>query len=410
MGLDYDVIIIGAGVSGLTIACDLLAKKPLAKLLILEANGHVGGRCWAVNGIDIGATWIHSCDGVDQYAHIADTQVCKTLSCDRYVDPDVDIVFGIEPQVVEEYNKLYKNFARGSRRKSYDSFVKHLQQYPNSHLLLQILKYHRAKLGFQEPQGKYLDTHAYAQDALPKTTMYGTFVEPLLRNVQHMIRTRTPVKAVHRNPSGHFEVYTSQGCYICKNLVYTGTFPALNNIQVSNDVLPLTLRKRMDDVVYIKALKVVWKVDDLSDKALQNMFGKRRQLHVPNLPWTIMLHEKKGYLYTYAVGPTYEMIQGQSLKKLRKDLQQALNIQITDQFHFDYNKNKYFQQSYASLVSSSQRVHRQLMNPSSGFYMCGDMIIAPSKMQKWERCVGTVTGAIRTAHSVASLIMNDLKI
>ena len=36
---EYDVIIVGAGLSGLTSAYTLLQKKPSAKVLVLEASG-----------------------------------------------------------------------------------------------------------------------------------------------------------------------------------------------------------------------------------------------------------------------------------------------------------------------------------------------------------------------------------
>ena len=40
----YDVIVVGAGISGLTAAFEVLKKIPNAKVLVLEAKGEVYGR------------------------------------------------------------------------------------------------------------------------------------------------------------------------------------------------------------------------------------------------------------------------------------------------------------------------------------------------------------------------------
>ena len=41
---NYDIIIIGGGISGLNTAYKLLQHKPLLKILILEKNNYLGGR------------------------------------------------------------------------------------------------------------------------------------------------------------------------------------------------------------------------------------------------------------------------------------------------------------------------------------------------------------------------------
>lgn len=45
----YDIIIIGGGISGLYSAYNLLKKKPLLKILILERNNYLGGRIKTFN-------------------------------------------------------------------------------------------------------------------------------------------------------------------------------------------------------------------------------------------------------------------------------------------------------------------------------------------------------------------------
>ncbi|CCA73069.1 related to anon-37cs protein [Serendipita indica DSM 11827] len=63
----YEVIIIGAGVAGLSAAYRILTKRPGTKLLMLEARERVGGRVHSVdvgNGsVDLGASFIHGVNG-----------------------------------------------------------------------------------------------------------------------------------------------------------------------------------------------------------------------------------------------------------------------------------------------------------------------------------------------------------
>jgi len=44
----YDVVIVGAGMAGLSAAYRILTERPSTKLLILESRGRVGGRIWSI--------------------------------------------------------------------------------------------------------------------------------------------------------------------------------------------------------------------------------------------------------------------------------------------------------------------------------------------------------------------------
>ena len=58
----YDVLIVGAGMSGLTAAKELLRGQPELKVLILEATDRIGGRARTLKKgppIDLGGAWIH---------------------------------------------------------------------------------------------------------------------------------------------------------------------------------------------------------------------------------------------------------------------------------------------------------------------------------------------------------------
>ena len=60
----YDIIIVGAGISGLAAADNLIDSGK--DVLILEARDRIGGRIWSHlwNGVTIeeGANWIHTSD------------------------------------------------------------------------------------------------------------------------------------------------------------------------------------------------------------------------------------------------------------------------------------------------------------------------------------------------------------
>lgn len=60
-----DVIILGAGLAGLSSALTLSKLNPEARFLLLEARDRVGGRVHTLNNemfhaLDIGASWLHN--------------------------------------------------------------------------------------------------------------------------------------------------------------------------------------------------------------------------------------------------------------------------------------------------------------------------------------------------------------
>lgn len=55
------VVVIGAGLAGLTVADELHRRG--FHVCVLEARDRVGGRCHTVDGVDLGAHWIHGTEG-----------------------------------------------------------------------------------------------------------------------------------------------------------------------------------------------------------------------------------------------------------------------------------------------------------------------------------------------------------
>src|SRR4051794_8603226 len=55
------VLVLGAGIAGLAAARALMQLG--YEVTVLEARDRIGGRCWTVNGVDLGAQWIHSTEG-----------------------------------------------------------------------------------------------------------------------------------------------------------------------------------------------------------------------------------------------------------------------------------------------------------------------------------------------------------
>ena len=56
--MEYEVIIVGSGISGLACAQSLRAERPLLKILVLEARDRVGGRLHFEHSADVGGGWI----------------------------------------------------------------------------------------------------------------------------------------------------------------------------------------------------------------------------------------------------------------------------------------------------------------------------------------------------------------
>jgi monoamine oxidase len=52
-----DVLIVGAGIAGLSVAAQLLSARPELSVCVLEARDRVGGRIESVDALDCGATW-----------------------------------------------------------------------------------------------------------------------------------------------------------------------------------------------------------------------------------------------------------------------------------------------------------------------------------------------------------------
>ena len=46
---DYDVVVVGGGISGMTAAYELRKQKPNIRLVVLEAGDRVGGRAWSAH-------------------------------------------------------------------------------------------------------------------------------------------------------------------------------------------------------------------------------------------------------------------------------------------------------------------------------------------------------------------------
>jgi NAD(P)-binding Rossmann-like domain len=57
---DYDVIIVGAGLTGLVAAQQILRKEKTLKVLVLESENRVGGQVYSTDFGELGAKWIQS--------------------------------------------------------------------------------------------------------------------------------------------------------------------------------------------------------------------------------------------------------------------------------------------------------------------------------------------------------------
>ena len=58
MNYDYDICIIGAGISGLYTCKKLLELHPELKIVLIEGSDRVGGRTLSIDNFDLGGQWI----------------------------------------------------------------------------------------------------------------------------------------------------------------------------------------------------------------------------------------------------------------------------------------------------------------------------------------------------------------
>jgi phytoene dehydrogenase-like protein len=87
------VIVVGAGVAGLAAARTL--RDHGAEVTVLEARDRIGGRVWTVDGVDLGAHWIHGTEG-NPVAALARDEGLSTA----FVGGDSTYTGGWEPLVL----------------------------------------------------------------------------------------------------------------------------------------------------------------------------------------------------------------------------------------------------------------------------------------------------------------------
>jgi monoamine oxidase len=110
----YDVIIVGAGLSGLTAAKEL-RRNGLGNVLILEATDRIGGRALTLKDgppIDLGGAWIHGVltNPLTGIADAMDFDRVKThLHSPVYIDNGVDTPTP-DPQRTEAFEQVAKDF------------------------------------------------------------------------------------------------------------------------------------------------------------------------------------------------------------------------------------------------------------------------------------------------------------
>jgi len=139
---DYDCIVIGAGLSGLSAATTLLTKDPDLKVLVLEAQAEVGGRTksdkstFTVDGapfaVDLGANWFHGLTGGEHsgVSPVAPGNPLKPIADEidlPYTFTDWDNSFtyqGGEKQTQAELDASYKAYEEFAEEGS--AFVKNL--------------------------------------------------------------------------------------------------------------------------------------------------------------------------------------------------------------------------------------------------------------------------------------------
>ncbi|MCA8955178.1 MAG: FAD-dependent oxidoreductase [Planctomycetes bacterium] len=112
----YDVIVVGAGLSGLTVAKDLMRNN--RRVLVLEATNRIGGRAHTIAGfsipVDVGAAWLHGAD-TNPLTAIVDWMGFRRIPTDL----DGPVFFGdhrLNEREMREYGEAYEATERGLAR------------------------------------------------------------------------------------------------------------------------------------------------------------------------------------------------------------------------------------------------------------------------------------------------------
>lgn len=146
---EYDVIIIGAGMAGISAALELI-QSGVTNIVILEASDRTGGRVWTIsfdNGtIEKGAQWIHGGEDANPIYKIANeaglileedektryyatqngTKLDKDLIND--IEEMIDQVFADYDDAVEELDPNSKTSFGYLINKVFDKYMKKLPQ------------------------------------------------------------------------------------------------------------------------------------------------------------------------------------------------------------------------------------------------------------------------------------------
>ena len=128
------IIIIGAGISGLTIASGLYDINDNDSFLILEARDRIGGRVYTnEHNIDMGAAWIHGSVNNPLNKFIDYNNMIPVANCNpwmhsenvsiKYLSPNGVLTEEYRQQLAAKWNKIAAKIAMESDKTIYDAFL-----------------------------------------------------------------------------------------------------------------------------------------------------------------------------------------------------------------------------------------------------------------------------------------------
>ncbi|MCH2044392.1 MAG: FAD-dependent oxidoreductase [Saprospiraceae bacterium] len=409
----YDVIIIGAGISGLT-AANLLAQRPGVSFKILEASSKIGGRVRSVQGfsdfpIELGAEEIHG-ENTLLYKILKGMNIAfvqeeeedyvwwryQLLSQKRFDElEDARAVYDLE-EVIPHYH--------GDDMTMKEFIVWHGVPYRVHHL---INAHYGSEHGtsIDQVDMRALRKHWHKWDAGEENFMLkGSSLQGIVEHhfafVLGKIQVRTPIELIDTR-GDYIRLIDAHGeSYKCQSVIVTVPLPILQKKILSFvPELPNNYQEAIDNLRMGKGLKVVLKFKNrFWPEKMGSVYGTGRV----NEFWSTGFgrSQKNNLLTAYCMGKDAEELGAMPSEKMIETILKELDLifgnavasqEYVDAFWTDWTREPFILGSYSYPSKNNDQYRRVLSRPLN------DLIFFAGEATNTIGHYGTMHGAMESA-------------